>query len=130
MCPTWTELDPCEKEYAVPDNIHIHVRFRRDSVCSLRPPPRIVSQNLCMMRLRLGYHGILKSLIGLVALLPAIAYTQETKSQTYLSSAEASIGSRQLSSLSSDEFSVLGHPLFPSHAVRIKQSRFCDETVK
>ena len=83
-----------------------------------------------MMRLRLGYPGILKSLIGLVALLPAIAYTQETKSQTYLSSTEASAGSNHLSALSSDEFSALGHPLFPSHAVRIKQSRFCDETVK
>ena len=83
-----------------------------------------------MMRLGLGYPGILKSLIGLVALLPAIVYTQETKSQTYLSSAEASAGSNHLSSLSSDEFSILGHPLFPSHAVRIKQSSFCDETVK
>lgn len=35
-----------------------------------------------------------------------------------------------LSSLTSDEFTVLQHPRFPSHQVRVKKSHFCDPTVK
>jgi cathepsin A (carboxypeptidase C) len=32
--------------------------------------------------------------------------------------------------LSESRFSTLGHPLFPNHSVRIKKTRFCDETVR
>ncbi|KAI0051789.1 alpha/beta-hydrolase [Auriscalpium vulgare] len=35
-----------------------------------------------------------------------------------------------LRNLSTDAFTTLRHPLFPSHSVRIKQSDFCDTTVK
>ncbi|TBU41993.1 serine carboxypeptidase [Dichomitus squalens] len=35
-----------------------------------------------------------------------------------------------LSSLSSTEFTSLGHPIFPRHNVRIKQSHFCDASVR
>ncbi|OCH92452.1 serine carboxypeptidase [Obba rivulosa] len=34
-----------------------------------------------------------------------------------------------LSAISSAEFTILEHPLFPRHSVRIKQSNFCDGTV-
>ena len=37
----------------------------------------------------------------------------------------------ELSSLSSDEFTVAGHQSFPSHQVRVKRVKdFCDPTVK
>lgn len=32
--------------------------------------------------------------------------------------------------LSSSQFTLLTHPLHPGYDVRIKKSRFCDETVK
>ena len=32
--------------------------------------------------------------------------------------------------LSSEEFTTLHHPEFPRHSVRVKQSHFCDESVK
>lgn len=35
-----------------------------------------------------------------------------------------------LTSLSESTFTTLGHPLFPNYGVRIKQSKFCDETVR
>ena len=35
-----------------------------------------------------------------------------------------------LGALSSTQFTTLGHPAFPRHNVRIKQSLFCDETVR
>ncbi|KAI0047671.1 serine carboxypeptidase [Auriscalpium vulgare] len=35
-----------------------------------------------------------------------------------------------LANLTGDAFTVLRHPLFPYHSVRIKQSDFCDTTVK
>lgn len=35
----------------------------------------------------------------------------------------------QLSYLSDTEFTVLSHPVFPRHSVRIKKSSFCDHTV-
>jgi hypothetical protein len=35
-----------------------------------------------------------------------------------------------LSALGSDEWTTLRHPVFPKYSVRIKQSRFCDTTVK
>ncbi|EMD36610.1 hypothetical protein CERSUDRAFT_124360 [Gelatoporia subvermispora B] len=34
------------------------------------------------------------------------------------------------SALSTDEYTTLGHPLFPSYNVRIKQSTFCDGTAR
>ncbi|PPQ83849.1 hypothetical protein CVT25_000908 [Psilocybe cyanescens] len=34
-----------------------------------------------------------------------------------------------LSSLSTSEFTTLGHPFFPHYSVRVKKSQFCDETV-
>ncbi|THH16795.1 hypothetical protein EW146_g3910 [Bondarzewia mesenterica] len=34
-----------------------------------------------------------------------------------------------LSSLSSSEYTVLSHPMFPSHSIRIKRADFCDATV-
>ncbi|KAF9561528.1 serine carboxypeptidase [Agrocybe pediades] len=34
-----------------------------------------------------------------------------------------------LASLSHTEFTTLAHPFFPNHSVRIKKSKFCDETV-
>ncbi|KAE9394303.1 serine carboxypeptidase [Gymnopus androsaceus JB14] len=34
-----------------------------------------------------------------------------------------------LSNVKDSEFSVLGHPFFPNHGVRIKRSNFCDPTV-
>ncbi|KAJ3518025.1 hypothetical protein NLJ89_g127 [Agrocybe chaxingu] len=37
--------------------------------------------------------------------------------------------SRQLSSIGSDSFTSLSHPRFPNHAVRVKQTQFCDPTV-
>lgn len=35
-----------------------------------------------------------------------------------------------LSAIVSDEWTTLRHPVFPRYSVRIKQSRFCDATVK
>ncbi|KAI0354042.1 serine carboxypeptidase [Trametes cingulata] len=35
-----------------------------------------------------------------------------------------------LDALSASEFTVLEHPAFPRHSVRVKQSRFCDESVR
>lgn len=35
-----------------------------------------------------------------------------------------------LTALSESSFTTLGHPLFPNYGVRIKQSRFCDESVR
>jgi len=35
-----------------------------------------------------------------------------------------------LSAIVSDEWTTLRHPVFPRYSVRIKQSRFCDTTVK
>ena len=35
-----------------------------------------------------------------------------------------------LSAVKSDEWTTLRHPVFPRYSVRIKQSRFCDTTVK
>ncbi|KAJ6614925.1 serine carboxypeptidase [Mycena sp. CBHHK59/15] len=35
-----------------------------------------------------------------------------------------------LNALSESDFTVLGHPVFPNHSVRIKKSAFCDETVQ
>ena len=35
-----------------------------------------------------------------------------------------------LSALGSDAYTTLTHPVFPAHSVRIKQSDFCDTTVK
>ncbi|KAI0683515.1 serine carboxypeptidase [Earliella scabrosa] len=35
-----------------------------------------------------------------------------------------------LDALSSSDFTVLGHPAFPRHNVRVKQSHFCDGTVR
>ena len=32
--------------------------------------------------------------------------------------------------LSESQFTTLGHPMFPYHSVRIKKTRFCDETVR
>jgi|SRR6267154_4756774 hypothetical protein len=37
---------------------------------------------------------------------------------------------RELSALGSDQWTTLRHPVFPRYSVRIKQSRFCDSTVK
>ena len=37
---------------------------------------------------------------------------------------------RDLHSLSATEFTTLGHPLFPNYSVRIKESDFCDGTVR
>ena len=34
-----------------------------------------------------------------------------------------------LSVLSQDSFTMLGHPAFPAHSVRIKKSSFCDGNV-
>ncbi|KAI0056758.1 alpha/beta-hydrolase [Artomyces pyxidatus] len=39
----------------------------------------------------------------------------------------APVGS--LSAVGASEFTTLGHPMFPRHSVRIKQSHFCDNTV-
>ncbi|KAH9855497.1 serine carboxypeptidase [Lenzites betulinus] len=36
----------------------------------------------------------------------------------------------ELSALSEQEFTTLGHPAFPRHTVRVKQSKFCDEEVQ
>ena len=35
-----------------------------------------------------------------------------------------------LGAIRSDEWTTLRHPVFPRYSVRIKQSRFCDTTVK
>lgn len=35
-----------------------------------------------------------------------------------------------LSELRTERFTTLQHPAYPKHSVRIKQSKFCDETVK
>jgi hypothetical protein len=35
-----------------------------------------------------------------------------------------------LHALSTSQFTTLGHPLFPNYNVRIKESDFCDGTVK
>ena len=37
---------------------------------------------------------------------------------------------QDLNALSSTHFTVLTHPAFPEHHVRVKASRFCDETVQ
>lgn len=36
----------------------------------------------------------------------------------------------QLSSVSSDDYTLLSNPRFPGHQVRVKKSSFCDPTVK
>jgi len=36
----------------------------------------------------------------------------------------------ELSAVGSDQWTTLHHPVFPRYSVRIKQSRFCDTTVK
>jgi hypothetical protein len=36
----------------------------------------------------------------------------------------------KLSAVGSDQWTTLHHPVFPGYSVRIKQSRFCDTTVK
>jgi len=40
------------------------------------------------------------------------------------------VPSLNLSSLPSADFTILSHPMFPQHSVRIKRSHFCDPTVK
>ena len=35
-----------------------------------------------------------------------------------------------LDALSSTDFTTLAHPAFPHHSVRVKESSFCDGTVK
>lgn len=35
-----------------------------------------------------------------------------------------------LNALSDKEFTTLRHPAFPSYSVRVKRTRWCDETVK
>ncbi|TFK72338.1 serine carboxypeptidase [Pluteus cervinus] len=35
-----------------------------------------------------------------------------------------------LSAIAEKEFTTFGHPFFPQYSVRLKQSRFCDETVR
>jgi hypothetical protein len=39
-------------------------------------------------------------------------------------------GPLHLASVSTDEYAVLSHPHFPGHRVRVKQTEFCDTTVK
>jgi hypothetical protein len=36
----------------------------------------------------------------------------------------------QLSSIKSDQWTILRHPVFPKYSARIKQTDFCDTTVK
>ena len=36
----------------------------------------------------------------------------------------------ELSAVNSDQWTTLRHPLFPKYSARIKQSHFCDTTVK
>lgn len=37
---------------------------------------------------------------------------------------------KYLSALNEERFTVLDHPSFPHHKVRVKKSNFCDKTVK
>lgn len=43
---------------------------------------------------------------------------------------DRTIQTLELSALTSDGFTALSHPRFPNHRVRIKQTSFCDPTVK
>lgn len=36
----------------------------------------------------------------------------------------------ELGALTASEFTTLAHPAFPRHSVRVKQSHFCDESVR
>ena len=36
----------------------------------------------------------------------------------------------ELSALESDQWTTLRHPVFPAYSARIKQTHFCDSTVK
>lgn len=36
----------------------------------------------------------------------------------------------ELGSLTASEFTTLAHPAFPRHSVRVKQSHFCDDSVR
>ncbi|KAJ7694640.1 serine carboxypeptidase [Mycena rosella] len=72
--------------------------------------------------------ALVASLLGASFLLPAYA------SQTVLSSpgpggAQAFAPAGTLEILSEASFTPLAHPEFPQYGVRIKKSRFCDETV-
>lgn len=51
-------------------------------------------------------------------------------SQTGVVGVEANVSTLHLSSVSSETYTVLSHPRFPYHQVRVKKSDFCDPTVK
>ncbi|TFK56200.1 hypothetical protein OE88DRAFT_1621164 [Heliocybe sulcata] len=87
---------------------------------------------------------LLRHVLGLGLLLGVLAGAQQTFSTA--SSFDGGIASTgnglgahpnfnlnastlHLSSVASDEYTVLSHPRFPSHQVRVKKTEFCDPTV-
>ncbi|KAF8824172.1 hypothetical protein HHX47_DHR9000060 [Lentinula edodes] len=69
------------------------------------------------------FSGALASQVPLTPSLNVNASTSKTWTTQFFTPLES------LSYVQESEFSVLGHPFFPKHSVRIKKSDFCDSTV-
>jgi hypothetical protein len=69
-------------------------------------------------------------LIVLLALLTVALAAQTRKLFTSHHDAGLFTPMESLHALSEAEFTTLTHPLFPHYSVRIKKSRFCDQTVE
>ncbi|KAJ3850914.1 serine carboxypeptidase [Lentinula lateritia] len=69
------------------------------------------------------FAGALASQVPLTPSLNVNASTSKTWTTRFFAPLES------LSYVQESEFSVLGHPFFPKHSVRIKKSDFCDSTV-
>lgn len=79
---------------------------------------------------------MLTSVVHALALLGAATTVVGSVQQPFAFGSKASYDSglftpfEDMSLLSTEEFTTLGHPLFPNYDVRIKKSDFCDGTVR
>lgn len=63
------------------------------------------------------------------ALIPAIFASYSVSSSQEILTAGGRNPNITLNSVQGDQYSVLSHPRFPGHSVRVKKSEFCDPTV-
>lgn len=75
---------------------------------------------------QLAYH--VNALLSTPPPMPFLNHVQEPYNAGLSKSSQLPLS---LSSLNQNEYTVLSHhPLYPNYSVRVKKSRFCDETVK
>jgi hypothetical protein len=79
------------------------------------------------------------SLVGLISLAQAGAYSAQASASQWTADAWTSYDSSPtngfapvgaLNTVGSDAFTTFSHPLYPEYSARIKQTDFCDSTVK